>query len=213
MNLIFLGAPGAGKGTQGALIAKRHGLARISSGDLLRDAVRRGTDLGVQAKSYMDAGELVPDDVMLALIRQVIARADQGFILDGFPRTEAQAEALDDVLVEVGRPLDHVIVLDVPDEVLVKRISGRQSCPRCEAVYNVHLEPPREPGTCDRCGGALIERADDDPATVQRRLQVFREQTRPLIAHYQEHGVPVHFVEGHQPVDDVRQKIETLVTT
>lgn len=212
MNLIFLGAPGAGKGTQGALIAKRHGLARISSGDLLRDAVRRGTDLGVQAKSYMDAGELVPDDVMLALVRQVIARADQGFILDGFPRTEAQAEALDDVLVEVGRPLDHVIVLDVPDEVLVKRISGRQSCPRCDAVYNLHLEPPTEPGTCDRCGGALIERADDDPTTVQRRLQVFREQTRPLIAYYQEHGVPVHFVEGHQPVDDVRHKIETLVT-
>jgi adenylate kinase len=207
MRLILLGAPGAGKGTQGALLAKKHGIARIATGDILRDAVRRGTPLGLEAKSFMDAGELVPDDVILGMVREVIVAAESGFILDGFPRTLEQAEGLAGILGELGLSLDAVVVLRVPDDVLIKRISGRRSCPECKAVYNVYFDPPKEAGICDRCGAALVERADDDEETVRRRLEIYQRQTRPLIDYYQGAGIDVQFVDGEAPVDAVQQAI------
>lgn len=212
MRLILLGAPGAGKGTQGALLTKRHGLERIATGDLLRDAVRRGTPLGEEAKRYMDAGELVPDDVILRLVREVIAEVGDGFVLDGFPRTIDQAEGLAGILDELDVTLDAVIVLEVPDDDLVKRISGRRSCPECKAVYNVYFDPPTVDGVCDKCGARLVERADDDASTVARRLEVYRRQTEPLIAFYQEAGARVEFVDGRQPVDRVQAQIHDALT-
>lgn len=214
MNLILLGAPGAGKGTQGALIAERCGVARISTGDLLRDAVRKGTPLGVKAKGYMDAGELVPDDVILGLVREVLGAQGAsagGYLLDGFPRTLPQAEALDPLLEELGRPLDAVVVIDVPDEELIKRLSGRRSCPQCGAVYNVYFGPPKVPGVCDACGGTLVERADDAAETVRRRLEVYKEQTEPLIAYYEASRTPVHRVNGTGAVQDVLAEILRVV--
>lgn len=210
MNLILLGAPGAGKGTQGALIAERYGTPRVSTGDLLRDAVRRGTPLGQKAKGYMDAGELVPDDVILGLMREVLTReegSESGYILDGFPRTVPQAEGLDALLEEIDRPLDAVIVIDVADDLLIKRLSGRRSCPDCGAVYNVYFEPPATPGVCDVCGGTLVERADDTAATVRRRLEVYRENTEPLIEYYEQSPTPVHHVDGAAEVDAVFERI------
>lgn len=209
----MLGAPGAGKGTQGALLAERLGLRRISTGDLLREAVRKGTPLGRTAKAYMDAGELVPDDVILGLVREVVGGADaaRGFIFDGFPRTLPQAEALDRLLAEAGRPIDAVVVIDVPDDQLVKRLSGRRGCPKCGAVYNIYFEPPRTPGVCDVCGGALVERADDAAETVRRRLEVYREQTEPLIAYFERSGAPVHYIDGDRPVEVVEREIQRVL--
>ena len=206
-RLILLGAPGAGKGTQGALLAEARGLRQISTGDILRDAVRRGTPLGREAQRFMDAGELVPDDVILRMMRDVLADADAGFILDGFPRTIEQAEGLDGLLADLGIGLDGVVVLDVPDDELVKRISGRRSCPSCKAVYNVFFDPPEVEGVCDRCGSALVERPDDDASTVARRLEVYRRQTEPLIAYYEASSVPVTTIDGRQEMAEVQAAI------
>ncbi len=203
MNLILLGAPGAGKGTQGELLATEAGLDRISTGDLLRDAVRRGTALGQEARRYMDAGELVPDAVILGLVREVLQEPASGHVFDGFPRTLEQARALDRLMDELDDRIDAVLFIDVEDDVLVKRLSGRRSCPDCGAVYNIYFEPPKEPGVCDRCGGALVERADDDAATVRRRLEVYREQTQPLIDYYRDGTIPFHTVDGDRPVEEV----------
>lgn len=211
MKLILLGAPGAGKGTQGALIAKRYGVTRISTGDLLRDAVRRGTPLGLKAKAFMDAGELVPDDLILDLMREILTDEESthaGFILDGFPRTRPQAEGLDELLAEIERPLDAVVVLEVEDDVLVKRISGRRACPECGAVYNVYFEPPSTEGRCDQCGAALVERADDTAETVRRRLAVYRENTEPLIEYYRSSTTPVHMIDGDRDVEAVFRDVE-----
>ena len=211
MRLILLGAPGVGKGTQGGLLAERFGIERVSTGDLLRDAVRRGTPLGRKAKQYMDAGELVPDDLILELVRDVLDSAGSGFVLDGFPRTIPQAEGLDELLGELSITLDAVVVLEAPDDVLIKRISGRRSCPRCGAVYNVHFEPPAAPGVCDRCGAELVQRGDDDADTVTRRLEVYREETRPLVDYYERTGRPVRFIDGRQPVDAVHDSISAVL--
>ena len=211
MRLILLGAPGVGKGTQGALLAERFGIERVSTGDLLRDAVRRGTPLGRNAKRYMAAGELVPDPLILDLVREVLSTADSGFVLDGFPRTIPQAEGLDELLGELSIALDAVMVLEAPDEVLIKRISGRRSCPRCGAVYNIHFEPPAAPEVCDRCGTELVQRADDDADTVVRRLEVYHAQTRPLVDYYERTGRPVRQVDGGQPVDTVQDSISAVL--
>lgn len=208
MRLILLGAPGAGKGTQGALLAKKHGLTKIATGDILRDAVRRDTPLGQQAKTYMNAGELVPDELILAMVRDVLSDQTEGFVLDGFPRTLEQAEGLRAILTEMEIDLDAVVVLHVPDDVLVKRISGRRSCPQCKHVYNVYFEPPAEEGQCDKCGAELVRRADDDPATVENRLQVYARQTQPLIEFYEASGTEVLYVDGTGDVDEVQDEIE-----
>lgn len=209
MRVILLGAPGAGKGTQGAMLADKHGVQRVSTGELLREAVRRDTPLGRQARQYMDAGELVPDDVILGMVREVISdEAGDGFILDGFPRTIDQADGLSRILDELGIRLDAVLVLKVPDETLVKRLSGRRPCPKCNAVYNVYFDPPAEPGECDRCGAELQQRSDDEPETVRHRIQVYERRTRPLIEYYEEAGVPVKYIDGEQPMEAVQRDIE-----
>ncbi len=209
MNLILFGAPGAGKGTQGALLAERSGALRLSTGDLLREAVRQGTPLGQQARGYMDAGELVPDSVILGLVREALASpaAESGVIFDGFPRTLPQALALDGILAQTGKPLDAVVVLDVNSETLVKRLAGRRSCPGCKTVYNVHFEPPRVEDRCDSCGATLVRRDDDAPETVRRRLDVYAAQTEPILAHYEDSGVPVLHVDGDRSVEEVQDAI------
>jgi adenylate kinase len=212
MRVILLGAPGAGKGTQGALLAKRHNLQRIATGELLRDAVRRGTPLGDEAREYMAAGELVPDDLILAMVREVIRDARGGFVLDGFPRTLDQAAGLETLLNELGIELDAVIVLRVDDDVLIKRVSGRRSCPRCKAVHNIYFDPPDVPGICDRCGAELVERGDDAEATVRRRLEVYVRQTRPLIDYYEKAGTAVRYIDGDQPVSAVQADIERTLS-
>jgi adenylate kinase len=210
MRLILLGAPGAGKGTQGALLAERHRVPRIATGELLREAVRRDTPLGREAKGYMEAGELVPDAVILGLIREVLTEGvpRDGFILDGFPRTIPQAEGLDRLLEELGRPLEAVVELDVPEDVLIKRVSGRRSCPASGAGYNIYSRPPNVDGICDACGAELVLRKDDAPDTVRRRLAVYREQTEPLVAHYRRSDTPVITVAGDRPRDEVASDIE-----
>lgn len=210
MNLILFGPPGAGKGTQGALLAERYGVPRISTGDLLREALRAGTPLGKQAKSYMDAGELVPDEVILGMVREALdaPAARRGAIFDGFPRTLAQAEGLDALLGGLGRDVDAVAVLDVPDDVIVKRLSGRRTCSGCSAVYNVYFDGPKLAEVCDLCGGKLVARPDDNEETVRRRLEVFREQTEPVLAYYERTGRPVIRVRGDRPVADVQAELE-----
>lgn len=213
MRLILLGAPGAGKGTQGALLAKKHGLTRVATGDLLREAVRRDTPLGRKARSFMDAGELVPDALILEMVREVLGDTPAGFVLDGFPRTLDQAAGLREIMDELAIELDAVVVLRVADEVLVQRISGRRSCPECGQVYNVYLEPPLEAGRCDRCGGELVRRQDDDASTVRRRLEVYAAQTQPLIEFYEASSVPVQYVDGTGDVEQVQERIERKLQT
>ncbi len=208
MIVILLGPPGVGKGTQGLLLCEQRGLTHLSTGDLLRKARREGTALGKEAQAFMDRGELVPDSVIVGMVREVLDTLAGGVVFDGFPRTVAQAEALDGVLADLGRRVDRVIVLQADDEVLVKRLAGRRSCPECGAVYNVHFNPPAEAERCDRCGTPLTHRADDQPETVRRRLEVYRRQTEPLITFYEAHPASVHYVEGDQSVDEVQSGLQ-----
>jgi adenylate kinase len=209
MNLILLGAPGAGKGTQGALLAGRIGAHKLATGDLLREAVRAGSELGRRAKSYMDAGELVPDALILDLVRDTLAQGDSDpkAIFDGFPRTVPQAESLNAMLRELGTPLDGVVVIDVPEEKIVQRMSGRRTCSDCGRIYNLHTDPPAQRDVCDVCGGKLTQRVDDHEETVRHRLSVYREATEPLIAFYENSSIPVHRVDGDRPVEQVQSKI------
>ena len=213
MELIIFGPPGAGKGTQGELLARHFGLKRLSTGDMLRESLQAGTPLGLEAKRFMNAGELVPDAVILGMVEQAMQRdgARSGVLFDGFPRTIAQAEGLNELLAGLGRPLDAVIVLDVEDETLVKRLSGRLYCPDCGTVYNRYFDPPPREGVCGNCGGALVQRPDDAPDTVRKRLEVYRAQTEPLIAHYTASATPVYHVDGDRDVPavqaDVRKRI------
>jgi adenylate kinase len=212
-DLILFGPPGAGKGTQGALLAERFDMLRLSTGDVLRDAVRRGTDMGRAAQRYMDAGELVPDDVILGIVRDYLAgeAASRGVIFDGFPRTPPQARGLDQLLADLDRPLGSVLVLDVNEDALVKRLSGRRSCVVCGAVFNVESDPPRQEGRCDSCGGELVLRPDDEPGTVRRRLQVYAEQTAPLLDYYQSSTVVVRRVDGEQSVEQVQEQLAGVI--
>jgi adenylate kinase len=208
-DLILFGPPGAGKGTQGALLAERLGLLRLSTGDVLRDAVKRGTAMGTEARRYMEAGELVPDEVILGIVRDYLAgeAAHTGVIFDGFPRTLPQAQQLDALLADLDRPLRAVLVLEVEDDTLVRRLSGRRSCGTCGALYNVYFEPPRTEGRCDACGSELVLRADDDAATVKRRLEVYQAQTEPLIDYYEGGAADVHHIDGDRAVDDVQSDL------
>ncbi len=191
LNVILLGGPGAGKGTQAERIVARFGLPHISTGEMLRAAVEQGTEMGRAAQRSMQAGELVPDEVVIGVVRDRLAEPDtrRGFLLDGFPRTLEQAERLDGMLAEAGRAVTHVVLIDVPEEELVQRIAGRRSCSECGKLYNVTFDPPRVEGVCDACGAALTQRADDNEETVRNRLAVYRSQTAPLIGYYFEKGV------------------------
>ena len=205
MVCILLGPPGVGKGTQAVRLADELGGAHISTGDLLRAARRAGTDLGERAQKYMDAGELVPDGLILDLVGEHLGGVaeDAHVLFDGFPRTTAQARGLDRVLEASGRHVDRVVLFEAPDDTIVKRLSGRRSCPKCGAVYNTYFSPPRVDGKCDRCGSALEQRADDAPATIGRRLDVYREQTAPLVSFYESAGAPFKRIRADRAVDDV----------
>ncbi|HET9947420.1 MAG TPA: adenylate kinase [Longimicrobiales bacterium] len=213
MVLILLGPPGVGKGTQAVRLADEMDAAHVSTGDLLRAARREGTELGKRAQAYMDAGELVPDALILDLVRDHLAGVDpdKHVLFDGFPRTTAQATGLDEVLGALDRRVDLVVLFEAPDETLVKRLSGRRSCARCGAVYNVHFNPPREEGKCDRCGGELVQRADDAPETVRRRLEVYREQTAPLVSFYERSGARFERIAADRPVDEVYADFKSVL--
>jgi adenylate kinase len=213
MDLIIFGPPGAGKGTQGELLARRFGLRRLSTGDMLREALEAGTPLGLEARRFMDAGELVPDQVILGMVREALQSngSRRGVLFDGFPRTLPQAEALNALLGELGRPLHSVLVLEVDDETIVKRLSGRVTCPSCGAAYNTYFNPPPTAGECGLCGSRLTQRSDDSPETVRRRLEVYRAQTRPLIAFYERAGVPVRHVDGERSVEAVQDDLLAVV--
>ena len=191
LNVILLGAPGAGKGTQAERIVAQFGLPHISTGEMLRAAVERGTEMGRAAQRFMEAGELVPDEVVVGVVRDRIVEPDTacGFLLDGFPRTIEQAERLDEMLARVERVVTHAVLIDVPEDELVRRISGRRSCGECGKLYNVTFDPPRTEGVCDVCGAALVQRADDNEETVRNRLAVYRRQTAPLVSYYSAKGV------------------------
>lgn len=208
MRMVFLGAPGAGKGTQARLISESHGIPQISTGDILRQAVREGTPLGREAQGYMDRGELVPDSVMIGLIRDRLACEDcaNGFILDGFPRTLEQAKALDALLSELGKPLTHVFDVEVPRSELLARLTGRRVCRTCSASFHVEFNPPKQAGVCDLCGGELFQRADDNAETVGKRLDVYGEQTRPLTEYYREQGLLLT-IDGMRSIGEIQQEL------
>jgi adenylate kinase len=213
MNLILLGPPGAGKGTQAQRIQDRHGAVQLSTGDMLRAAVAAGTEVGKQAKAVMEAGKLVSDDIMVRLIAERIDQPDtkRGFILDGFPRTIAQAEALDKMLASKGLRLDAVIEMKVDDEVLTRRISGRYSCANCGTVYHEETKRPQVPGVCDKCGSKeFTRRKDDNAETVKARLEAYHAQTAPLLPYYRAKGV-LKSIDGMAPIDDVSAQLESLL--
>lgn len=215
MNLILLGPPGAGKGTQAQLLKDRRGLVQLSTGDMLRAAVAAGSELGQKVKSIMEAGALVPDEIIIAMIAERIARPDcaAGFILDGFPRTTGQAEALDRMLADKGMKLDRVIELAVDDAALVARISGRYSCASCGAGYHDSYKKPKKAGICDVCGGTEFTRREDDKAEiVQARLAAYHRQTAPLLPYYKARGV-LRTVDGMASIEKVAGQIENLLTT
>jgi adenylate kinase len=208
MRLILLGPPGAGKGTQAKLFAGRLGAPQISTGDILRQAVADGTELGRRARTFMDQGALVPDDVVIGIIEERLRRPDcsGGYILDGFPRTLRQAEALSRTLGAIRAPLDRVLSVEVPEDELVRRLSGRRVCRGCGQMYHVETSPPRRPGTCDACGDSLYQRDDDKEETIRHRLRVYREQTEPLIAYYDQRGLLAR-IEGRGSIDEISQRI------
>jgi adenylate kinase len=213
VRLIFLGPPAAGKGTQARRLAAEHGIPHISTGDMLRAAVKVGTHLGRKAKRYMDRGKLVPDDVMIGIIRERLQQPDcgLGFILDGFPRTIAQAEALSELLKSIQTPLDYVINMEVPVEEVLRRMSGRLTCQNCGMMYNLMLDPPKTPGRCDSCGGPLIHRADDRVETVHERLGIYRQSTKPLIEHYRTQSI-LKTIDGTGTIDEIAKRIAEAVS-
>jgi adenylate kinase len=190
MRIVLLGAPGSGKGTQAKKLMADHGYPQVSTGDLLRDAVARGTEYGRKARAAMDGGQLVSDEIVLGILRERLAQpdAEKGFILDGYPRNLAQAEALEKVLAELGQPLDAAVLMDLDHGILLKRLTGRRSCNGCGRVYNIHFLPPPADGRCESCGGELVQRSDDKEETIGRRLEVYRAETEPLVAYYRDAG-------------------------
>jgi len=212
MKIIMLGAPGAGKGTQAKQIADKYSIPHISTGDIFRTNIKNGTELGKKAKQYMDQGALVPDELTCDLVMDRIQQDDckNGFVLDGFPRTIPQAEALDAALGKINEKMDYAIDVDVPDENIVNRMSGRRACLNCGATYHLISIPPKVEGICDRCGSEIVLREDDKPETVQKRLKVYHEQTQPLIDYYKNQGI-LKSVDGTQPMDEVFKAIVTIL--
>jgi adenylate kinase len=208
MRFVFLGLPGAGKGTQARVLSERLDIPQISTGDTLRDAVQEGTPLGIQARIYMDRGEYVPDGVMIAMVDERLHEPDasKGFILDGFPRTVPQARALDEVLTRAGTPLDAVVQFLIPDDIAIRRITGRFTCPVCKRTYHQEWRPPAEDRLCDADGTPLEKRDDEDSLTVKRRLAIYREQTQPLEAFYAEREL-LRSVDASAPLDEVSDRM------
>ena len=207
MRLVLVGPPGAGKGTQAQFIAAQFAIPKISTGDIFRANVSQGTDLGISAKKYMDAGDLVPDEVTNAMVRERLKEDDavDGFLLDGFPRNVPQAETLGEMLTDMGLGLDVVLELVVDDEEVIRRLSGRRTCRSCGHIWHVDFDPPGRDGVCDHCGGDLFQRDDDKPDTVRHRLDVYAEQTAPLVSFYAEKGVLLG-IDATGPVDDVTER-------
>jgi adenylate kinase len=208
MIVVLLGPPGAGKGTQAARLAERQGVAHVASGDLFREALAAGTSLGRKAQGYMGRGELVPDDIVVEMVLERLARPDceRGVILDGFPRTATQAEALDKALAAQGRQVDVALAIDVPEAAILERMTGRRICRECQAPYHIKFNPPAREGRCDRCGGVLYQRDDDREETVRHRLAVYEKQTLPLVSYYRQQGI-LHQVDGLGGVDEVTEQL------
>jgi adenylate kinase len=212
MNIVFLGPPGAGKGTQAKILIERYGIPQISTGDMLREHRAKGTELGKKAQEYMDKGQLVPDEIILGMVKERLSQPDcqKGFILDGFPRTVAQAEALDKLLSEMGKKLDFALALIVPDDLLVERLTGRRTCKICGMMYHIKYKPPKVEGKCDVCGGELYQRPDDNEETVRNRLKVYHEQTAPLIEYYKNKGI-LREIDGSKSIEEITQQLISIL--
>mgnify|MGYP001805896026 FL=1 len=212
MKIIMLGAPGAGKGTQAKKIAAKYQIPHVSTGDIFRANIKNGTELGMKAKSYMDAGGLVPDEITIGMLLDRIHEADceNGYVLDGFPRTIPQAESLTEALAGMDEKIDYAVNVDVPDENIISRMSGRRACLNCGATYHIVYNPPKQEGVCDVCGDKLVLRDDDKPETVQKRLSVYHDQTQPLIEYYEKAGV-LKQVDGTQDMEAVFQDIVKIL--
>ncbi|MDA8242250.1 MAG: adenylate kinase [Nitrospiraceae bacterium] len=208
MRLVLLGAPGAGKGTQAKKLIEKYSIPQISTGDILRKAVADGTPLGKEAKAVMDRGELVPDSIVLGLVRERLKRDDcrNGYILDGFPRNTAQAEALDKMLSTMAAALTVAVSIDVDKNDLMKRMTGRRTCKSCQQVYNIYFSPPKKEGVCDKCGGALFQRDDDKEETIRKRLDVYEAQTAPLIDYYRRKGI-LKSIPGTGSIEEIFKKV------
>jgi len=209
MRMILLGGPGAGKGTQAQKLSEKYGVQHIATGDILRQAIKDETDMGQMAKSYMDKGQLVPDEVVIGIIEDRLAQPDleAGFVLDGFPRTTPQAQALDDLIDKLDISLDAVININTSADVVIERLAGRRSCRDCQTVYHVTYSPTKKVGVCDECGGALYQRDDDKEETIRKRLQVYQKQTAPLLDYYRESGKKLMQVSGDDAIDEVYASI------
>ncbi|WP_075980336.1 adenylate kinase [Bacillus massilinigeriensis] len=212
MNLVLMGLPGAGKGTQAEKIVDNYGIPHISTGDMFRAAMKEGTELGLKAKSYMDQGALVPDEVTIGIVRERLSKEDckRGFLLDGFPRTVAQAEALENILEDLGKKIDYVINIDVNQDILMERLTGRRICKDCGATYHLVFNPPAKENTCDRCGGELYQRADDNESTVKNRLEVNIQQSKPLLDFYETKGY-LRNINGQQDISVVFEEVNSLL--
>lgn len=212
MKIVMLGAPGAGKGTQAKMIAEEYGIPHISTGDIFRANVKNGTELGMEAKKYMDQGLLVPDELTVKILLDRVAKEDcaGGYVLDGFPRTIPQAQVLDGALNELGEGIDYAIDVDVPDENIIKRMSGRRACLKCGATYHVEHIPPKKEGICDDCGSELVLRDDDRAETVSNRLKIYHDQTQPLIDYYTRKGI-LKTVDGTMDMKDVFGAIRNIL--
>ena len=212
MKIIMLGAPGAGKGSQASRIAKEYQLPHISTGDIFRANLKEETELGKRAKSFMDKGELVPDDITIAMLLDRIHKEDckNGYILDGFPRTIPQAEALKEALAKKDEKIDLALDVEASDELIIKRMAGRRTCPACGAIYHIVTLPPKTEGICDRCGADLIQRKDDNEETVKNRLKIYHEVTEPLISYYKKEGI-LEEIDGAEELDKVFEKVKTII--